>query len=204
MINLFKGYKACKDKAFLSYIQQIENAHEDGTTTITPDRLMNRAGNYYKKRLEDPANKWEEPDSTEAELLAVQAEVKRLKSQGTKHSKKVQVQLDKKKKASPKKSVPKLATKPEWLTKQVKPKDPKEQREWNGHTWIWCDKVNGGKCKGAWGNHKPSECRGDRGGSKRKSDPQKSSRKSRTKKMIKAEQALVENESDSSSHDSSD
>ena len=36
IVNLFKGYRAMKDQAFLDYLQMIENAHEDGTAIMDP------------------------------------------------------------------------------------------------------------------------------------------------------------------------
>ena len=36
IINLFKGYRAMKDQAFLDYLRMIENAHEDGTAIMDP------------------------------------------------------------------------------------------------------------------------------------------------------------------------
>ena len=59
----------------------------------------------------------------------------------------------------------------------------KRYREWNGTKWYWCCAENGGKCRGTWHAHLPSQCKGfskhsnkkntvkkDTTGTKRKSD----------------------------------
>jgi len=42
-----------------------------------------------------------------------------------------------------------------------KPKDADlcKPREWNDYTWHYCSPGTGGKCKGLYRIHKPSECR---------------------------------------------
>jgi hypothetical protein len=39
LVHLFKGYKAVKDENFLLYLQQIENAHDDGTNKSCSNAL---------------------------------------------------------------------------------------------------------------------------------------------------------------------
>ncbi len=49
---------------------------------------------------------------------------------------------------------------PDWLVKQVKPKDVHATREWNGRTWRWCCEETGGKCSGKWVTHSAQKCEG--------------------------------------------
>jgi hypothetical protein len=63
------------------------------------------------------------------------------------------------KSTSPKKKI-KKEPKPSWLEGNLKPKDLKTTREWKGFTWHWCSQENGGKCKGNWRRHSPTECKG--------------------------------------------
>ena len=50
LTNLFKGYKAASDKAFVKYIMRKEEEYEEGSP-MTADSLMNLASNKYKIRL---------------------------------------------------------------------------------------------------------------------------------------------------------
>ena len=81
LINYIKGLKACPDVAFKTYITAQENGHEDGTATLTPDLLMERACNYYKKRLNSPTDKWDSKLDPEAALLAMQARLAKVEKQ---------------------------------------------------------------------------------------------------------------------------
>ena len=58
-VNLFKGYKTCRDKEFRAYILQLENDHEDDSKPLTPALLMDKAAAYYKKRLQKGDTPWE-------------------------------------------------------------------------------------------------------------------------------------------------
>jgi len=169
LVNLFKGYKACPDVLFKNYITALENGHEDGTSPLTPDLLMERTSNYYKKRLDSTTDKWEEDEGTKAELLAMEARLRKLE----KHKSKMSSTQDSRKKKGAKNGAKKKSKasnnsdKPGWLKNNEKPSDPKKSRHFNGTEWYWCDTSVGGKCGGAWGKHKPSDCNGTRG--KRKS-----------------------------------
>ena len=51
IVNVFEGYRAMKDQAFLDYLRMIENAHEDGTAIMDPPTLMMKTANFYKIKL---------------------------------------------------------------------------------------------------------------------------------------------------------
>jgi hypothetical protein len=209
LVNLFKGYKACKDAKFLDYVTQIENSHEDGTAEITPTSLMNRASNYYKKRMiaVNASEIWEGQDPTNEKIQMMEAQLEKLKAS----KKKVAFDKDDKKpKASP-------HGKPSWLTKDTPPADPKQTKTWKDKTWHWCHRSSGGKCDGKWRLHKPDECKGltyhkDLGEkrtkkAKGKSSKSKKERMDAAKKIIAAQELLMQNlqeEEDSDSEATSD
>ena len=56
IVNLFKGYRAMKDQAFLDYLQMIENAHEDGT--VAPPRLAVMSVCRHAATPIDPTGTW--------------------------------------------------------------------------------------------------------------------------------------------------
>ena len=203
LVNLFKGYKACTDVEFLTYITGQENSHEDGTATLTSDVLMERTSNYYKKWMVSQTNKWEEKKDPSAELLAMearlQARLRKVEKKGASNQSGSSRKSEKESqggKQTPKKS---NQEKPSWLKNNDKPKDPTKSRTWNGTPWYWCDEITGGKCGGKWGAHKPKECQGKRGKRKTNEDQTPDARKARAKKIIKAQQAVLndlEEESD--------
>ena len=63
MINLFKGYRATKDRQFVSYITDLEWEYNDGTE-ITAHRLMTHALNWYKDAKRK--KQWEAPTAKQA------------------------------------------------------------------------------------------------------------------------------------------
>lgn len=203
-VNLIKGYKACPDVEFLEYIRALENGHEDGSAELTHDELMVKTSNYYKKRLNSSSNKWEEKKDPAAELLAMQARLRKVE----KAEKQVRIQepdpTGKKGRngGKPPKEDPNQQ-KPSWLTKNEKPKDPAKSRTWSGTTWYWSDESTGGKCDGAWGAHKPKDCDGRRGKRKSRKDETPKAKRARAKKIIKEQQAVLDDldESDASDMD---
>ena len=80
--NLFKGYRAMKDQAFLDYLQMIENAHEDGTVIMDPPTLMLQTANFYKNKL--ACKEWEQMSPHEKEVLALAAKVEQLQNKSKK------------------------------------------------------------------------------------------------------------------------
>ena len=86
IVNLFKGYRAMKDQAFLNYLQMIENAHEDGTSIMDPPTLMLKMANFYKNKL--TCKEWEQKSPHEKEVLALAAKVERLQNESKKSTQK--------------------------------------------------------------------------------------------------------------------
>ena len=82
IVNLFKGYRAMKDQAFLDYLRMIENAHENGTTIMDHPTLMLKTANFYKNKL--TCKEWEQMSPHEKEVLALTAKVGRLQNESKK------------------------------------------------------------------------------------------------------------------------
>jgi hypothetical protein len=49
--------------------------------------------------------------------------------------------------------------KPTWLLKHLAPAKDTQTQMWKWKVYHWCSNETGGKCKGAWQVHKPSECK---------------------------------------------
>jgi hypothetical protein len=201
LVNLFKAYKKCNDKLFNQYIIDIENRHEDGTNTITEMELMNRTSNYYKKRMTNSTQKWEEdPEQRERDtkIQALQAQIQQLKKAGKSGTGKKGAKQPKSTKSDGKE-------RPGWLANNTPPKNPTDTNTWKSTTYYWCDKSTGGKCGGKWRVHKPKECKG---AAKRNSEGEEKSKESKKQKrdkalkMIAAQEAVLQELKDDDSSDS--
>jgi hypothetical protein len=210
LVHLFKGYKAVKDENFLLYLQQIENAHDDGTNKTTAPALMLRAVNYYKNKM--TRNEWERPSKRDQKILALEAKV--LKQSNPSKTKGVtfedgtgqQKPKGGKKKGGKEKHEKK--EKPEWLQDHCKPQKSSMQkyRTWNGSKWYWCDPETGGKCDGKWRTHKPKDCKGlaTKAGKDQKEKKRTSGtkRKADALKLATVNETLVSEQQDSEQEDS--
>ena len=192
LVNLFKGYKACKDAKFINYITTIENSHEDGTSPIGHMELMDRVAKYYKKRLATGDDTWEGVDEKEEKIMALETKVSALQKKNARNTTK------------PTTPTKKASDKPSWLTKHIPPNTPKSTKEWRGYTYYWCHKDSGGKCKGAWRAHKPEDCKGMSGKKRPSPKDTGNAKKSRvdradeSRRIIAAQEAnllAIENES---------
>ena len=145
LINLFKGYKACRDHEFVEYIKKKEDLYEEGGD-VSHEQLMDWALNKFKTRKENEL--WCTKSDEEETIIALQAQVQKLMSNKDKKNKK-ESSKDKKKKGKKGKG----NDKPAW--RKVPPKDgDKKSKSVDGKEWHWCPKHE------AWVMHKPSECKG--------------------------------------------
>ena len=83
---------------------------------------------------------------------------------------------------------------PDWLVKQIRPRNVKETRDWNGKTWRHCCPESGGKCKGKWVTHPDDKCVGEDFRAKRNPDvrrPGKEPDKKKPKKNLTANLATA-------------
>lgn len=218
VVNLFKGYKAVKDKSFLDYLQMIENAHEDGSTIMDAPTLMLKASNFYKNKL--TRKEWEQLTTQEKDVLALKAKVGQLE----RNTKRVrQVQFDRGTKGGTNdtkaSTAGKKTPKPTWIKDSLPPSKDKlyKYQTWNNAKWYWCVDETGGKCGGKWRTHMPSKCQGKshmaqveekersfqkEGGNKNKHSRQK--QKSDALQMEVAHQALVQDTTFSQEDDMTD
>lgn len=131
--NLFKGYKAASDSQFCQYIERKEEAYDDGQS-FTAMELMQLAKNKYAARVEQGL--WDQPDGSQAEIVALKAEIQKLKTGkgstgGTNQERREIAQ---------------------WMKEAPKANDPKSKKV-KGKTYHWCEH------HGRWVRHKPEDCK---------------------------------------------
>ena len=76
LTHLFKGYQAASDRTFVRYINEKMERYEEGED-IHSDTLMQLADNKF--RLMKERGTWDAPSAEEEKILALQAEVEKLK-----------------------------------------------------------------------------------------------------------------------------
>ena len=156
IVNLFKGYRAMKDQAFLDYLRMIENAHEDGTAIMDPPTLMLKTANFYKNKLTQ--KEWEQMSPHEKEVLALAAKVERLQNESKKATQRTRrptpTSTNDEGKSGDKKCEKTKPRKPEWLYKNKPPKPDAvlKYRIWNNTKWYWCGEESKGHCGGNGGH----------------------------------------------------
>ena len=75
LVNLFKGYKACRDAELVEYIKKKEDIYEEGGE-VEYNQLMDWAVNKFKTRKE--AGSWCQRTNEEETIIALQAQVQDL------------------------------------------------------------------------------------------------------------------------------
>ena len=73
MINLFKGYEACRDSSFVSYMQRQRESYEE-VNAKTPTQLMMAAQNKFHAATE--LGRWNKPSASESRIFALEAMLK--------------------------------------------------------------------------------------------------------------------------------
>lgn len=199
MANLFKGYAKASDKTFVAYIAKKEDDFDEGRD-IGHDVLMQLALQKYKVLKE--AGKWNAPSDAEEKIIALQAEITKLKEKtkghntnkykGQGHNK----QQDSSNKSSPKTYGKNPGKKPAWML--TKPKDGESHtKSVEGKEYHWC------ATHAAWTRHKQSECKGkgyipptDDKDKKRKSENATKEADSKKKPKMVAMPAMYDGSSD--------
>ena len=149
LTNLFQAYAACSDQTFVKYISDIQSQWEDNEKTLTVNQLMDKA--VTKFRMLQTKQVWEAPTPQDEKIIALEAKIKQMTNK--KKSKRSNGGDDKEKGKRQKKE------KPKWMFQRPKDEDLKKPREWNNTKWWWCSPETGGKCRGVYRVHKPSECK---------------------------------------------
>ena len=150
--NLFKAYKVCNDEPFVRYIESKENNYDDGVN-ITPQNLMDVAGNKYQVRVDN--GQWQAPSQSQTQIIALKAEMKKLKT--TKAQPKERTKVKRSTTRTPKSSTsPNKKGKPDWMMKKPTSNESRNgnKKEVDGKTYYWCNNHK------AWGRHKQEDCKG--------------------------------------------
>ena len=161
MANLFKGYAQASDKTFVAYIAKKEDDYDEGRD-IGYVALMQLALQKYKVLKE--SGKWNAPTEEQSKIIALQAEVNKLKFKSTSNKNDKKGQYDKSqanssknksgnqggngKNANGNKKAP-----PDWMITKPKEGEP-HKKTMNGKEYHWCPNHQ------AWTRHKPEECKG--------------------------------------------
>ena len=148
LVNLFKGYMACSDSEFVAYMKCKLDYFEEGNS-LEPDNLMKNAAEKYKTLLQQGL--WNAPDANEEKILALQAEINKMKKSNQKSSKKGSKKTDTK---TTKKE------RPAWFNSRPKETELTKPQKWDGKTWYYCHPDTGEKCDGKYRVHHPTECKG--------------------------------------------
>jgi hypothetical protein len=146
LINLFEAYEIVPDCKFNKHIENKKDDYEEGATT-TVNGLMHQALTKYKDLKR--SNKWQAPTAEEEQIVALTAQIEKLKRYTKKGTGAETADGDKKRKDRVRR-----ADDPKFAWKLVKPKSGEpEVKVVNGKTYYWCAKHD------AWTLHKPDECR---------------------------------------------
>ncbi|KAI2511637.1 hypothetical protein MHU86_2703 [Fragilaria crotonensis] len=193
LVNLFKGYKACKDAEFVDYIKKKEDFYEEGGQ-VEYQQLMDWALNKFKTRKE--SEQWCLKTTEEETIIALQSQVKTLMSNQKKPNpasgkssgggKKDNKQGNKKDKGKGKFRVEDL---PAWV--HVHPKEgEKQSKTVEGKDYHWCPNHN------RWTRHKPSDCKGIgfKGGPKKDQGNKGQDSKQPSMKLAKALAAISDDD----------
>lgn len=185
LVNLFKGYKACKDAEFVEYIKKKEDSYEEGGE-VEYNQLMDWAVNKFKARKE--AGTWCQKSTEEETLIALQAQLKDLIGKTNKGGKQDTSKANSTRSNNAKKAK-RLAKKPTWRTTPPKDKE-KESKMVEGKEYHWCPTHK------AWTRHKPSECKGIAYSGERTAQSQETKQKETKLKISKALTAISDDDED--------
>jgi hypothetical protein len=146
LVNLFKGYKSCKDLEFVDYIKKKEDLYEEGGEVST-EQLMEWALNKFKTRQENQT--WCQKSDEEETIIALQAQVQSLISKQKSNVGK-SATADKKKSKGTK---GKNDYRAPWMKIAPAEGEP-TSKEVEGKEFHWCPTHM------AWVRHKAEECKG--------------------------------------------
>ncbi len=154
LANLFEGYAAASDDAFVKYIGDKESDYDEGQN-FTPEELMQLAYDKYATLKEK--GEWMEPSEDQKKIIALEAKLEQLqkktkaitKKDGGQPGNKTPKKPDDKHKDKEKKKGKSWVE--EWMLKQ--PPGGKGTKEVNGKQYWWCPK------HARWVRHKPEDCK---------------------------------------------
>ena len=192
--NLIKAYRVVPAKEFSAFIDRLKDDFDnmdDNDPQRTPQYLMDKAENKYKILVNEGT--WESNLNDKDELMALKAELNKLK----KGNKKKGNNSKPKAKGNAKKSTKQRVD----ITR--KPRDIHKPVIIDGKEWYWCCKETGGKCTGALRRHKPAECKGiaTDSSSTESKKRSKSGEEAKKRLKLKASETLLNGEGDETDTD---
>ena len=197
LINLFKAYSVAQDERFVTSIGNMEEDYLLGKSPgLTDEMLMADAYAAYRVRVERGI--WGALNREQETMVAIQAQIDKLKdgrlkvntkTKTTKTKRKKEVEKDSKKKKSKKET-----SRPGWKDKNP---DGKATLTKNNKTYYWCKYHNQGK--GMWVVHKPSECRNKPSGDDDESNEQGDGSSEVNRALVTIQESEGEDDEDSGS-----
>jgi hypothetical protein len=143
MVNLFRAYLSVSDSVFRRYVENQRDDYNDGVKDLSPNKLMELAGNKYKSLVEE--DMWQAPTASDKEIVALRAQIAELKKSPSPAPQKDK--FEKKKKFDKKKDSEKFA----WKSVPPKSGEPVKKKV-GGKTYHWCVK------HASWTLHTPEQC----------------------------------------------
>ena len=154
LTNLFKGYLAVSDRTFHRYIQEKQERYEEGSADITVNQLMHLAKTKYSIIKEK--GMWHAPTPEETKILALTAEVTKLKNKG-KNNEQRPSNNNQKDRSRHRRYY--SSNTPRWMYNQPSHNDLLKPKLWNSQEWYWCGKATQGHCE-RYRRHRGKECLG--------------------------------------------
>jgi hypothetical protein len=191
--NLFKAYANASDKVFVKYIEDKKNEFDEGKD-IDGKTLMLLAANKFKTMKTDRV--WNAPSKEEEQLIALRAEMNKMKKENKARAKgKGGDGKSKGKTTSFKKR------KPSWM--KIPPKEgAMHKRVVKGKKYRWSEKIVDGttyywcEAREIWGTHSPDECQGKGwkpGMPKKRNSPEKEEKQGKTGETSSQKQSSKSN-----------
>ena len=171
LMSLFTAYQTVPDETFNRFINNKKDKYTDEGMDLNPDLLMQAAEQKYYD-LTTITKTWRAMSEADRKIAALTATVSSLKKQLKKGPKGTTPNAGSPPGSGKPPDQPEAkAKRPDWLMKQVKPRNINETRVWNNKTWRYCCPESGGKCKGKWVTHAADKCIGEAFRAKRNPDP---------------------------------
>jgi hypothetical protein len=122
--NLFKGYMAVSDHAFVEFIKRKKDAYEEGDINLTPTELMQATDNKFNGLKQQ--GRWNAATEQDEKIIALQAKVTAMeKGRKTKEQPR-----------SGRKGIPRDL--PTWIYVPPKDNEPEVKTMPDGKTYYWC------------------------------------------------------------------
>jgi hypothetical protein len=155
-LNLFKGYSACTDPEFLTFVSNLKHQVLYQGVRFSPDEIMTLALRFYTDKVR--REEWNKGSADHEQIVALTAELQSLKGRegkGKKGKKKGKDGKNKKGDKKGKKKIPKWRTTPpkegESATKVINDKTVhwcSQHKQWVAHTTASCKGIGTNKAAG--------------------------------------------------------